>query len=312
MRAILIIAYRRAGALTEILDSCKDSKIRDIFIHIDGPKDSSAKENVDEVIQIAKNFADKANFNVRIAIQDRNLGCATSLITACDQAVLYADELILLEDDCVPGRAFWDFAEQSFECMKMDDSIALFCGPQFAPEAIHSSEWLLSSYPFHWGWGITAANWNKIREQLLSASKIKQTAEFTRYECRYWNAGSNRALRGVTDVWDTLFVREMIRIGLRALLPPENLIRNSGNDDLALHTSVDSAWTNFEVGSFKIQKGMPCFNPRFDMWARTDYFKISRRHLISTRLTALFDRFKSRRFQNSLEERVESASFNFI
>ncbi len=311
MRAILLVAYRRAHALSQILESCQNSGTENIYIHIDGPRTPEALSDVEFVKEIARNFSKTSGLNVFIATHEENLGCATSLISACDEVLGQVDELIVLEDDCLPSQDFWSFADQSFQMMAHDENLGLFCGPQFAPAEIHGTNWHLSSYPFHWGWGTTAKAWSKIRTNLLTASDLSNKELRSRFERRYWNAGCKRASTGITDVWDTLFVREMIRLNLLSILPPENLIQNVGDDSLALHTSTDSPWTNYSTGPYTYQNETPKLNIAFDAWARSEYFKISWRHLLSTRASALIEKFRSKKFQSSLAERVESASINF-
>lgn len=312
MRAILIIAYRRADALAKILDICLQSGIENFFIHVDGPKDLLAAPAVEEVAQVARNFAKNNELNVRLLIQRENFGCAVSLIKAVDSAFSHVEQLIVLEDDCIPSSDFWNFSDQAFEIMELDSSIALFCGPQFGPRNLLSGKWFLSSYPFHWGWGTSSVRWQEIREGISSPAALTNSSIISRSETRYWNAGCQRALRGITDVWDTLFVREMRRLDLKALVPPQNLIRNLGNDEIALHTSENSIWTNYKIGSYQIQNVKPEINFNFDNWVRGEYFNISRRHLLSTRATFLRDKFKRKKFQRSLLERLETDSINFL
>ncbi len=312
MRAILIVAYRRSLALAEILNSAHSSGIKNIYIHIDGPKDLLAVSDVEKVTLVARRFAKEENLNVRISSQTENLGCAVSLIKSLDSVLAEVDELVVLEDDCIPGADFWKFSEQSFKVMESDSSIALFCGPQFAPKHILSTDWFLSAYPFHWGWGTNSVRWREIRQGILSPVDLTASQGNSVYESRYWNAGCRRALSGFTDVWDTLFVRQMHHMGMKALLPPQNLVRNLGNDDVALHTSDESIWTNYKIGNYQTQSKKPELNTNFDDWARRNYFKISRRHLLSTRFTFLLDKFRKKRFQKSLFERIEAASVNFF
>jgi hypothetical protein len=221
------------------------------------------------------------------------------------------DELLILEDDCVPSAGFWEFSAKGFSLMETDKSIGLLCGSQFAPKEILGSDWILSSYPFHWGWGINSERWSKLRKEMLNQNQLARNSHLSSFESRYWNAGSNRALRGESDVWDTLFVREMLRTGLKALLPPVNLVKNVGGDSLALHTSSDSSWTNFETKDFPVQGNRAVFSVEYDEWARKKYFHISRRHLVSTRIRDLLNIFKSKKFQDSLSARVSLTSVNF-
>ena len=152
-----------------------------------------------------------------------------------------------------------------------------------------------------------------ISEYLLSKDPLKyrQDSGLTRSEIAYWNAGSRRALEGFTDVWDTILVRELLRHSFRVLLPAENLVQNTGDEKFATHTSGAQLWTRFPVGTFGNSDFSPNFSASLDAWMRESLFKISKRHLVTTRLTWLMDRVAFREKRANLAERVQSADINF-
>jgi hypothetical protein len=152
-----------------------------------------------------------------------------------------------------------------------------------------------------------------ISEYLLSKDPLKYRRDsgLTRSEIVYWNAGSRRALEGFTDVWDTILVRELLRHSFRVLLPAENLVQNTGDEKFATHTSGTQLWTRFPVGTFGNSDFSPNFLAPLDRWMRKRLFKISKRHLVTTRLTWLMDRVGFREKRANLAERVQSADINF-
>ena len=227
---------------------------------------------------------------------------------------IFQDEkqVVILEDDCIPTLDFFLFMDASFREIEKNPEIGIACGAQFAPLNITQGDWILSRYPFNWGWGISQYNWRLLSATIVEGDRLKSVeSQITRTECCYWNAGSRRALNGFTDVWDTLLVREMIRRHFLAILPGANLVKNVGNDEHALHTQGAQEWTNFSTGKFIEHNNVPNFHSGFDEWARSKFYKISRRHYFSTKITWLFDTFLRKPSRKPLKQRIQFAAVSF-
>ena len=315
MSSILIVAYRRYLNLSKILDACSSAGHQRIFVAVDGPANPEARIDVAMTLQTLEKFKKFKNLKIKVCAQSVNVGCAVSMINACDQVFKETNELIILEDDCIPTKNFWKYAEQALQSMQKNSSIGIFCGAQFAPIKITQNEWALSNYPFHWGWGITYEKWHQIRQNLLSDISLKARFHadlISIAEAHYWNAGSNRALRGETDVWDTLFVRELLKLNLKVLLPPQNLISNVGNDSYALHSRFNSFWTDSKTGEFLSQPKDPEFNFLLNHWTRSQYFNISNRHIFTTRISKLMRFNQKPKFNDPLAKRLGYPNPNFF
>jgi len=312
MRAVLLLAYRRWQNIDLILDECRFAGVPRVYIHIDGGTTVDEKEDVARTLDKASNYKKQWGLDIDIHAQSINIGCAVSMILSLDSVFLSENQIIVLEDDCIPTLDFFHFINDSFQEMENNPKIGLACGAQFAPSSVMESKWLLSRYPFNWGWGVTKSKWASLSAEIIKKEKLKPGENhLSREETTYWNAGARRALEGYTDIWDTLLVREMIRHRLLSILPGENLVRNVGNDSHALHTNDEQLWTNFPTGIYNKIKQDPVFSIRFDEWARSKFFKISRRHLISTRLTWLLDKFLAKPKRQPLPARIQLASVDF-
>ena len=312
MSTVLLLAFRRWQNIDLILDECRYANIARVYIHIDAGTSVEAQLDVAQTFEKVSAYKERWDLDIRIATQRTNIGCAVSMILSLDEVFSYEDKAIVLEDDCLPTSDFFRFIEESFREMENNPQIGLACGAQFAPSQITQDRWLLSQYPFNWGWGITKSNWEILSSRMIAREKLESIENHvSREEAVYWNAGARRALESYTDVWDTLLVREMIRHRLVAILPSVNLVRNVGNDSLALHTYGEQLWTNFPTGMFSQSKSPPVFNSIFENWAYTQFFKISRRHLISTKVTWLLDRLFIKPKREPLASRIQSETVDF-
>ncbi len=312
MSSVLLLAFRRWQNIDVILDECRFAGIARVYIHIDGGTTDEEKVDVGRTLEKVDAYRKQWGLDTRVATQGVNIGCAVSMILSLDSVFRFENRLIVLEDDCIPTTNFFYFIEKSFREMENNPKIGITCGAQFAPSTVTQDKWLLSQYPFNWGWAITKSQWQLLSSKMVEREKLNPlNNRITQEEATYWNAGARRALAGYTDVWDTLLVREMIRHKLLSLLPGANLIRNVGNDAHALHTSGEQLWTNFPTGTYSKTDSTPDFSISFDQWARSRFFKISHRHLISTRVTWLLDKLSTTPTRGPLSARIQFAAVDF-
>ena len=313
MDAVLILAYRRWENIEKILNGFDGQEGTVFYVHIDKGKDYESERDASAVFQKVLAYKELRGLEIHISRPKSNQGIAVSMIASIDKIFESHSELIVLEDDCLPGVDFIDFMIQSFNQMVLNPEIALACGAQFGPPEIIANEWVLSRYPLNWGWGTTKTSWARISRLLLSENGLKwnQGKPLTVSEMVYWNAGSRRALEGFVDVWDTILVRELLRNDSLVLLPGKNLVENTGNEEFATHTRGEQLWTHFPVGKFVAGDSPAEFSQPLDCWLRNDFFQISKRHLISTKVTLLKDRLRFKNRPVSLIERIQGAEINF-
>lgn len=311
--AVLILAYRRWENVEKIFSILSENKDLTFYVHVDKGRDEASEDDASFVYSKVSRYRDETGLNIQVSRPALNQGIAVSMLAALTRIFEDHTEIIILEDDCVPGAEFINFMIESFKYLFNNDSVALACGTQFAGREIVDAEWVLSRYPLNWGWGINRLAWTTVSGLLLSKQPLKyrRGGQLSRSEIDYWNAGSRRALEGFTDVWDTLLVRELIRHDLRVLLPGANLVQNNGDEEFATHTRGKQKWTRFPVGTFNKPRIEPEFSTKLDIWLRRKLFRISKRHLISTRITWLIDRTGVRKKRMDLATRVQLAEVNF-
>ena len=291
--SVLVIAYRRKSNIEKILKICEQNKIAKIYIALDGPKLNSVSGLKDhlEIRNIINNFQQKYYGKIIFWCRDNNLGCAVSVLSACDWAFRSEENLIILEDDCIPTNDFFKFAISSIDVMKNNPHIWIACGMQFAPKELSISPWVLSRYALIWGWSTNRNNWQEISSNIKKNLKLysNRTYSIRFWEAIYWNEGSRRAHQGWTDVWDTILVKQMLVNKKLAILPNTPLVMNTGDDVFATNTFGNSNWLNLETGFFTDRPGQLDVSAIHDEWLRKFFYKISIRHSLTTKITRLRD-----------------------
>lgn len=313
MSAILLVAFRRWNNIDLILNQCAQSGASRIYVHLDAARNLREDVDVEKVISKVENYRNNSNLDIKIQIRKSNVGCAVAMISSLSTILSVENEIIVLEDDCIPSPAFFSFMADSFVEMASNEDIAVACGAQFAPISVTGGKWNLSSYPLNWGWGTTRQQWISLTSDIYNKEKLsrKSGQRIPLVERTYWDAGSRRALYGFSDVWDTLLVREMIKAEKYAILPGENLVTNLGIEDFALHTGGNQPWTRHPIGVYIKSDIPPQISPQVDFWLRDNIFKPSVRHIFTTRFTKLKDIAVKSQKSAPLEDRLKGISSYF-
>lgn len=241
MLPILIVCYLRPKKLELLLNSISESK-RKVFIFIDRANEPHTDLNR-EVFNVAAKF--RTTLDIDIHWSNLHQGVARGVPAALDWAFSYVDELVILEDDCLPS----DFSFEFFECNI--DKI----GRESVVIASASSPWknldnqnsqiplTLSSYPLIWGWCTNRASWIKISLLLNKKTPHFRVFKFLltnpqkiRSICFFY-AAVIRVNRKKLSAWDSPVALEMLLKNYKAIISNVNLIQNSGKDEIASHYS---------------------------------------------------------------------------
>ena len=312
---VLIIAYRRPENLKNILEICsRQSCVGKIYISVDGPKlqDEAGRADNRAIIEEIEKFRASTAIQVETYFSDFNKGCAISILTSIDWAFRKSNELIILEDDCLPNDDFFGFMLMALPMLDLDQNLWLVSGNQFAPPQLCESKWFLSKYPLIWGWGTNSQKWTQIKLELRnhnfdwSPGVVKSSFA----EKRYWTAGAIRCINRDTDAWDILLASKMLIRSKYALNPPFNLVSNVGFDSVAVHTNTKNHFSNFEYGNFPNQTESPTANLDIEKWLRLNLYKISNKHLLTTTIHNAYLRLKKNSSREMLYSLWDKAQIN--
>jgi len=305
---LLIVAYKRFENVYSILKVAKEAGVTRALVHVDRAKVGDSLTGARQERFIRELGTASLGLNVEVRVTEKNVGCAVNVLRGVDAAFGSSQFCYILEDDCIPTIDFFQFATESQKYLSANNDLWLTCGTQFLPAQLTNGKSIYSSFALTWGWYTDARKWLEIREALFSKRQGPWSGA-SLVERRYWKAGRRRALRGITDVWDTILVSKMREFGKKSILPPESLVKNVGDDEAATHTVAGSEWLHLKTGHFTspIELANPKLNKVADDWIARNVFRISYRHIVSTSISQVLDLFhlRQRRFTESLITRVE-------
>ena len=310
---VLVIGYKRAKNLILIFDACRESGVKKLYFAVDAPANISDRLDVDETRNVIRSLGSESDLEIRYHFSTENAGCAAGVISACDWFFEHEDFGVIIEDDCIPSTDFFDFMCKALPLVKSERNIWLVSGTQFFGNKLRDAGWVLSKYPMHWGWGTTASAWRESRAQLdhhpPTFKKFLQSIRSP--ELIYWFAGERRAFYGFTDVWDSIYASNMVRLKRMAIVPSANLVTNIGDDLFATNTVGQQKFTQLPTEKYLSITNLPIRNFDYDREVRKRFFGISISHYVTTFYTLALDYFvPGRKIFPHLDSRLVDSKFN--
>ena len=169
---VILITYNRPTHTEKVLSALKEHDVKNLFIFSDGPK---SEEDLYSLYETRLLFQKIDWTNPTIIEQDKNLGLATSIISAVNFVFQKFNKLILLEDDCVPEKYFFEFIEKCLDKYCNQEKIFGISGYTVpVPQSI------LENYPYDlyffprigsWGWATWRSRWECFEYDLSKACR---------------------------------------------------------------------------------------------------------------------------------------------
>ena len=228
----LIIAYSRLDGIKRLFESLPVEKIDSIYIAIDGPR--TQNEIQKEIWDYVLDYTRSNNLEVNLWQRDVNLGIAVSMISAIDWFFENVECGIILEDDLVVSKDFFDFVDYNLIAIEEMPEIAMISGNQFLTDANFDSIYV-THYPQIWGWATWSKKWHLLKRGLLE-EVVFSPFNLKNSVVNFWNIGSMRVHDGLIDTWDIPLARFMKLNSKICILPNCNLVTNLGFDSFSTNT----------------------------------------------------------------------------
>jgi hypothetical protein len=241
--AILLIFFNRPDLARISLNKLVESK-RNIYISIDGPRNSSDKPNVQECIALAESFAEHYSriSAVKLLIRESNLGCKIAVRSAINWAFETEEKLIILEDDISFKDEFLETMDNWLEKFDASKEVFHLNGYNPLPKNMEVNFSYLCRNAHVWGWATWRDRWSFYDGELETwdGSDLRLLPGLLGQDlsddfCDYWNRQLIACSEGL-DTWDIQWVYSQWRYGGFALTPGSRLTGNIGFDERATHT----------------------------------------------------------------------------
>jgi hypothetical protein len=304
---VLVIGFNRPDLLKDLFDHLFKLKILKVFVALDGPRKLEESMLCAQSLEVARKF--KKHFEIKILYRKENLGCALGVVSALDWFFEEVDFGIVLEDDCVPNEAFFDFALNFYQEYLNFNAQRIKLVTAHNPFDTEIESNVTNSTLIH-GWATYSSVWKNIRKDYFKFNlPIQRNIAGDKRglaETLYWWANATRAKLGVVDTWDGIFTEKVWTLGFKTLIPSSNLIENVGYGPNATHTKNLNDSNLVHIANNKL------LGKNLNFLLNKYYFCIRKRHIVTSILRVLIDYFKMRNKIKYEQILIQDLSRRFI
>ena len=260
--AVLILGYNRPSDMRKLIEALRPISPSRIYFSVDGPR--KHKEDDHKQVLETQRLLSEINWNcdVKTRFLTSNIGCKMAISTAIDWLFENEDYGIILEDDCLPTPAFFEFTAKRLMEHKDEPQIMHISGSSyFMKEPDDKSSYYFSRIPNVWGWATWKRAWNNM--QLIDSNLDMSLTSVTVH--KYFNNKkiSKWFLRYVEEakspnssVWSTSWTLSIINNEGICIAPLGNLVENIGFRDSATH-STGTSFRRYEEFKFGEDSNLP-------------------------------------------------------
>jgi hypothetical protein len=243
---ILFVIFNRPETEQVVFNEIKKVKPKRLFVVADGAREEKAGEK--EKCGAAKKIIDQVDWDCEVHknFSETNMGCGKRLSSGITWFFDNVEEGIILEDDCVPDRSFFYYAESLLEKYRNDERIMMISGNNFQGGVKRGDgDYYFSSLPHIWGWASWRRVWRKYNfdvKDFPDFLKNKTIANvFDKKDVqKFWLEKIKEVYTHHLDTWDYQLGYAIWKNDGICISPNINLVSNIGFGAGATHTLAAS------------------------------------------------------------------------
>ncbi len=256
--AILVFIYNRPDFTIQIFKQLEKLKPAKLYIASDGAKNEKERTIIEESRSIFNTISWECD--AKYNYSDRNIGLRKRIVSGIDWAFKEEEQLIILEDDCLPHPDFFPFCEAMLGKYKENERIMTINGCNLNPSiSLNNKEtYFYSRYANSWGWATWRSAWQHFDSELSGLKNPEMNSILKSHftspirTTLYWKYKLNEVRSNRINSWAfrwmfTLFVNKAL-----AIVPRNNLIRNIGSDSRSTNTKGKLHFMNIPMSGINV------------------------------------------------------------
>lgn len=281
---ILLISFNRPENTRAVLNQIRKVQPTELYLAFDGPR--LEKEGEVEKCKQCRNVVDEVDWecSVHTLYREKNVGCGFGPSGAISWAFESAEQLIILEDDCLPSASFFKFCEEMLTRYKDDKRVWIVSGLSIHPNSkfFDGKDYLFSHYAHTWGWATWKNRWNEFDLYMHDVPEFLENGGAlnvcdSRTEAKRINKKLRRVYSSIGEEvkhsWDTQWDYARLKNNSIDIVPRVNLIKNVGAVG-GTHESEGSLASNLVLDDFHHEIIHPSFiirNKAYDQYHYSHY-----------------------------------------
>ena len=155
---VLLIFFNRPDTFAKVFEKVRKAKPKTLILAQDGPRDDKDLAGINACRRIAENV-DWA-CDIIYDYSQENLGCGVRPQSAITNALNKFEQIIILEDDCVPSDSFFQYCDEMLEKYKDDERISYISGlNHFETWDCGENSYFFAKTGAIWGWATWKRAW---------------------------------------------------------------------------------------------------------------------------------------------------------
>lgn len=244
---VLLLVYNRLQTTIPVFEAIAASRPSTLLVVADGPKQSDA-EDARRCEAVRKLVCQpRWDCDLRVNCADSNLGFKRRISTGLAWALSQFEEIIVVEDDCVPEETFFPFCTELLDRYRHDERVMMIAGCNFQfGRRRGTASYYASRAVGTWGW----ATWRRafrhfdpdMREWPAKRSGTLLDRTWPVPEmAAYWRQKLDEAHECRVDSWDYQWAFSMWRHDGLQVVSNVNLIHYIGCLPDTAHTNDPQA-----------------------------------------------------------------------
>ena len=278
---VLLLAYNRTKNIKKILKILKELKVVKLYVSLDGPKNTRLDIRQNDRIKLF--FENKKwKHKIKKNYLKKNHGCRDGVSNGINWFFKNEKMGIILEDDCLPNKSFFEFCKRNLIYFKNNKKIGCITGNNFQKNnSLSEYEYYFSKYPHCWGWATWKRSWKIYDRNIKFWKKFKLTNYWKNYfdnqnEHKYWNMIFDNCYNKKIDSWAFPWALCLWKKNLLTVTPTVNLVKNLGFGEKATHTiskSDDMFYQYYELSNNLKKPKITKADKKMDTYVFNNHFK---------------------------------------
>lgn len=234
--SVLLIIFNRPAETALVFEAIKAARPSQLFIAADAARHGKPGES--ELVEETRATTNSIDWPCEVFrnYAEGNMGCRGRVSSGISWAFETTDELIILEDDCLPSSDFFLYCAEMLRRYRHDRRVFSVAGSNFSPMGSTLTSYF-SDFSLMWGWATWRDRWHEYQIQpkdwrLVVIKKWRRRP----VACLYWLKIFSNLARGQIDTWDYQWILTLWRNQAFCIRPTANLVKNIGFGPQATHT----------------------------------------------------------------------------
>lgn len=245
---VLVLAFNRPENVKNLFKRLKILKPRNLLIAVDGPRKNNPSDF--EKVQKVQKLISEINWDskVQTLFRETNLGIRFAVPTAVNWAIEKFGSVVVIEDDVLPGKDFFEFMNFTLDKFKDEKEIGHISGYNQVPNNFITNRnnlFRFSNYPESYAWGTWERAWDFYSDEIQPIDKFF-------FECKWsrivWQNYFDLAKKDLISTWAFRWINALWNNNLMCVSPNVNLVDYVGQSE-GTHTRRKPRAPELEIES---------------------------------------------------------------